>query len=210
MATDMLAQTGTLSERDTVLHEIQNRVLRLAIHMVDFANNSRPNPGGLKVGGHQASSSSVVTVMTYLYFEYMRAGDRISVKPHASPVYHAIQFLLGNLDAEYLKTLRGFHGLQAYPSRTKDPDSVDFSTGSVGLGAVAPNFAWLTEQYVHSHFGGDSPPERRFISLVGDAERVVAEIEEFDCRGAQNVGGVLGFRLARRLDLLERRARLAP
>lgn len=170
MATDMLAQTGTLSERDRVLHEIQNRVLWLAIHMVDYANNTRPNPGGLKVGGHQASSASVVTVMTYLYFEYMRAGDRISVKPHASPVYHAIQFLLGNLDAEYLKTLRGFHGLQAYPSRTKDPDSVDFSTGSVGLGAVAPNFAWLTEQYVHSHLGGDGAPERRFISLVGDAE----------------------------------------
>ena len=81
--------------------------------------------------------------MTSLYFDYMSAGDRISVKPHASPVFHAIQYLLGNLEEKYLKTLRAFHGLQAYPSQTKDPDPVDFSTGSVGLGPVAPNFAAL-------------------------------------------------------------------
>ena len=96
MATDVKAPVETVSEQDRVLQEIQDRVLWLAIHMVDYANHLRPNPSGLKVGGHQASSSSVVTIMTYLYFEFMRAGDRISVKPHASPVYHAIQFLLGN------------------------------------------------------------------------------------------------------------------
>ncbi len=155
---------------NALLDEIQKRVLWLACRMVDYANNERPNPTGLKVGGHQASSASVATVMTYLFFEYMRAGDRISVKPHASPVYHAIQYLLGNLDPEYLKALRGFHGLQAYPSRTKDPDGVDFSTGSVGLGAVAPNFAWLAEEYVRDHMDPNSGPDRRFISLVGDAE----------------------------------------
>ncbi len=100
----------------------------------------------------------------------MRSGDRISVKPHASPVYHAIQYLLGNLDASYLKTLRQFHGLQAYPSRTKDPDGVDFATGPIGLGAVAPIFAWMTEEYVRSHLAPGSGLDRRFISLVGDAE----------------------------------------
>ena len=125
MATKAPIHTETSSERDRLLVEIQNRVLWLAMQMVHYANNVRENPGGLKVGGHQASSSSVVTVMTSLYFDFMRAGDRISVKPHASPVYHAIQYLLGNLDQEYLKTLRAFHGLQAYPSRTKDPDPVD-------------------------------------------------------------------------------------
>ena len=144
-------------------------MLWLSIKMVDYANYGRPNPGGVKVGGHQSSSSSFVTVMTYLYFEFMRAGDAISVKPHASPVYHAIQYLLGNLEPQYLTTLRGFHGLQAYPSRTKDPDGVDFSTGSVGLGAVAPNYASLVNEYLHDHF--ETPDDgRRFISLVGDAE----------------------------------------
>ena len=97
--------------------------------------------------------------------EYMNAGDRLSVKPHASPVYHAVQYLLGNLDVEYLKTLRAYHGLQAYPSRTKDPDNVDFSTGSVGLGAVAPNFAWLTEEYLRSHVRTGERPAAGAISV---------------------------------------------
>jgi pyruvate dehydrogenase E1 component len=170
MATDLMPEAGAVGERDDLLHEIQKRVLWLSINMVDHANRIRKSPGGVKVGGHQASSSSVVTIMTYLYFEHMRAGDRISVKPHASPVFHAIQYLLGNLDAEYLTTLREFHGLQAYPSRTKDPDGVDFSTGPVGIGAVAPNFAWLAEEYVRNHLNEDSGVGRRFISLVGDAE----------------------------------------
>ena len=164
------ASVDTIGHRNEVLEEIQDRVLWLSVYMVDYANNIRPGFAGLKVGGHQASSASAVTVMTYLYFEFMKAGDRLSIKPHASPVYHAIQFLLGNLDSEYLKSLRAFHGLQAYPSRTKDPDGVDFSAGPVGLGAVAPNFAWLTEQYVRGHLRADSGPDRRFISLLGDAE----------------------------------------
>lgn len=170
MATMASAQTETSDERDQLLVEIQDRVLWLAMQMVHYANNVRENPGGLKVGGHQASSSSVVTVLTSLYFDFMRAGDRISVKPHASPVYHAIQYLLGNLDQEYLKTLRAFHGLQAYPSRTKDPDPVDFSTGSVGLGAVAPNFAALVDEYASTHLYSRTGTTKRYISLLGDAE----------------------------------------
>ena len=170
MAVKVEAPVETLSHRDRLLEEIQDRVLWLSVQMVDYANHTRPARGDLKVGGHQSSSASVATVMTYLYFEFMKAGDKISVKPHASPVYHAIQFLLGNLDPEYLKGLRAFHGLQAYPSRTKDPDGVDFSCGSVGLGAVAPNFAWLTDQYVRGHLREDPGPNPRFISLLGDAE----------------------------------------
>ena len=170
MATEVTAQAEALSERDRVLVEIQNRVLWLAIQMVHYANYVRENPDGIKVGGHQASSSSVVTLMTSLYFEFMRRGDMISVKPHASPVYHAIQFLLGNLDEQYLKTLRGFHGLQAYPSRTKDPDNVDFSCGSVGLGSIAPNFAALVDEYLKTHLDSRDRPDRRYISLLGDAE----------------------------------------
>src|SRR5690348_10714869 len=140
--------------------------------MVHEANHVRPNPDSTKVGGHQASSASVVSIMTALYFGgWLRAGDRLSVKPHASPVFHAIQYLLGNLDRGYLSTLRAFGGLQAYPSRTKDPDPVDFSTGSVGLGAAAPLFAALADRYAATHFRPDqADPSRRFIAVVGDAE----------------------------------------
>ena len=135
--------------------------------MIHHANFVRANPDGGKVGGHQASSASLVSMMTALYFHALRAGDHVSVKPHASPVFHAIQYLLGKLPAEKLAQLRTFKGLQAYPSRTKDV-GVDFSTGSVGMGAVAPNFAALTQQFVQDHFG--RPATSRQIALVGDAE----------------------------------------
>lgn len=152
----------------SVLEEIAQRVLWLATRIIDAANHDRPVGDGMKVGGHQASSASLVTVMTALYFAHLDAADRVSVKPHASPVYHAIQYLLGNLDRSYLTRLRAFGGLQSYPSRTKDPDGVDFSTGSVGLGAAAPLFAATVRRYVDAHFG--PRPASRFVALIGDAE----------------------------------------
>ena len=151
------------------LHTIEQRVLWLATRIIDHANR-RPSATGhdVKVGGHQASSASIASVMTALWFGHLNGDDKVAVKPHASPVYHAIKYLTGELDRSYLTTLRQRGGLQAYPSRTKDPDVSDFSTGSVGLGAVAPLFSALTRRYVDSHIG-EQPPAR-FIALVGDAE----------------------------------------
>ena len=156
--------------RDETLAQIQNRALWLAVQMVYHANKARTGPDGVKVGGHMASSASTVTILTYLFFEFLRADDKIAVKPHASPVYHALQFLLGNLEPRYLQELRAFKGLQSYPSRTKDPDGVHFSTGSMGLGPSAANFAAMTEEYCRMHFGAENCRDRRYISLVGDAE----------------------------------------
>ena len=150
------------------LDEVQRRVLWLSTRIVDHANRGRPNVDGIKVGGHQASTASSVTIMTALWFAFLDPEDRVSVKPHASPALHAIQYLLGHLDREYLLRLREFGGLQSYPSRTKDPDRVDFSTGSVGLGAAAPLFAAAARRYVDAHFG--PRPRSRFIAHIGDAE----------------------------------------
>ena len=150
------------------LNTIQQRVLWLATLIIHYANNLRPNSDQTKVGGHQASSASVVSILTALYFHFLQAGDRVSIKPHASPVFHAIHYLLGQLPKKYLTMFRSFGGLQAYPSRTKDPDAVDFSTGSVGLGAVAPAFGALAHRYALSHFGHVS--SRRFVGVIGDAE----------------------------------------
>src|SRR3954449_3172840 len=136
-----------------VLEAVQRRILWLATRIVDSANHDRPAAGGIKVGGHQAPSASLVSAMTALWFAHLDGPDRISVKPHASPVFHAIQYLLGNLDRAYLTTLRAKGGLQSYPSRTKDPDEVDFSTGSVGLGVASPLFAAAVRRYVDAHFG---------------------------------------------------------
>ena len=99
MATQVTQEApADIEERDRALTEIQDKVLWLSMQMVYHANEVRPNPDEGKVGGHQASSSSIVTLMTSLFFDFMNAGDRISVKPHASPVFHAIQYLLGNLE----------------------------------------------------------------------------------------------------------------
>ena len=185
------ADTAGFIDRDQVLEQIQDRVLWLSMNMVHHANNVRPSPDGAKVGGHQASSASVATIMTSLYFDFMRPGDRISVKPHAAPVYHAIQYLLDNLDPSYLPMLRQYHGLQAYPSRTKDPDDVDFSTGSVGLGPVAPNFAALVDKYNKAHLFTHSEVDHRYIAIVGDAEldegSVWEAIAEPEMQGLGNV-----------------------
>jgi pyruvate dehydrogenase E1 component len=150
------------------LEAVQERVLWLAMSIVHHANKVRETPSGVKVGGHQASSASMVSIMTALWFEHLRAPDRISVKPHASPVLHAIEYLLGQLDAKYLTTLREFGGLQSYPSRLKDPVPADFSTGSVGIGATAPIWSAVAHRYVAGHF--DVPQGGRQVALVGDAE----------------------------------------
>jgi pyruvate dehydrogenase E1 component len=152
-----------------VLRAVERRVLWLATAIVHYANRVRPNRSGVKVGGHQASSASIVSVMTALWFCELRAEDRVSVKPHASPVLHAINYLLGGLDREYLGTLRAYGGLQSYPSRTKDPDQVDYSTGSVGIGATAPIWGAIARRYLEHH-RLDAPPIGRQIALLGDAE----------------------------------------
>src|SRR4051795_4305366 len=150
------------------LDRVQRRVLWLATAIVHHANRVRRNRSGVKVGGHQASSASMVSLMTALWFAFLEGPDRVSVKPHASPVLHAINFLLGRLEPEYLTTLRQFGGLQSYPSRSKDPDPVDYSTGSVGIGATAPIWGALAHRFVAGHF--NVPVGGRQIALIGDAE----------------------------------------
>lgn len=177
------------------IKEIEYRVLWLSVRIVDYANHDRPNDDGIKVGGHQASSASVVSIMTALWLNHLAPQDRVSVKPHASPVMHALWYLTGQLDVDYLTKLRAFKGLQAYPSRTKDPDRVDFSTGSVGLGAAAPLFAAATRRYVDAHFG--PRPASRFISLMGDAEldegNIWEAIADPSTRGLGNVMWIVDF-----------------
>ncbi len=162
-------QSSLPSQRDIdILESVQQRVLWIATSIVHHANKVRETPSGVKVGGHQASSASMVSIMSALYFAHLRGPDRVSVKPHASPVLHAINYLLGRLDPSYLTELRAFGGLQSYPSRLKDPDPVDFSTGSVGIGATASIWSALAHRYVAGHF--EVPRGGRHVALLGDAE----------------------------------------
>ncbi|MGA8550211.1 MAG: transketolase [Stellaceae bacterium] len=154
------------------LSALERKVLWLSTWMIHNANHLRPNRDGLKVGGHQASSASVATLMTALYFDVLRPQDRVAVKPHASPVFHAIQYLLGQQTRDKLERFRAYGGAQSYPSRTKDGgDIVDFSTGSVGLGVGMTLFGSIAQDYLRLKelVPTDAPPGR-MIALAGDAE----------------------------------------
>jgi len=156
--------------RLTLLSDLERKVLWLATWTIHNANNIRPKTDGLKVGGHQASSASLATIMTALYFAVLRPEDRVAVKPHASPIFHAIQYLFGNQTLEKLEAFRAYHGAQSYPSRTKDIDDVDFSTGSVGLGVAQTLFSSLVQDYVRAKGWAAERPEGRMVALIGDAE----------------------------------------
>ncbi len=153
-----------------LLSDLERKVLWLATWTIHNANNIRPKTDGLKVGGHQASSASLATIMTALYFAVLRPEDRVAVKPHASPIFHAIQYLFGNQTLEKLEAFRAYHGAQSYPSRTKDIDDVDFSTGSVGLGVAQTLFSSLVQDYVRAKGWAAERPEGRMVALIGDAE----------------------------------------
>ncbi|TWB27648.1 transketolase [Nitrospirillum bahiense] len=157
------------ADKIRLLEALERKVLWLSAWTIHNANHVRPSRDGLKVGGHQASSASLASIMTALYFDVLRPQDRVAVKPHASPVFHAIQYMLGRQTRDKLERFRALGGAQSYPSRTKDTDDVDFSTGSVGLGVAVTAFASLVQDYVRLK-GLSDQPEGRMVALVGDAE----------------------------------------
>jgi pyruvate dehydrogenase E1 component len=152
------------------LRRIDERLRWLATWTIHNANHNRESRDGLKVGGHQASCASMTTIMTALYFHALKPQDRVAVKPHASPVFHAAQHLMGRQSRDQLERFRSFGGAQSYPSRTKDKDDVDFSTGSVGLGVAITAFSSLAQDYLKGHGLLDPAREGRFVATLGDAE----------------------------------------
>ena len=157
-------------DRLAELRQVERKLLWLSAWMIHHANHVRPNRDGLKVGGHQASCASVISIMTALYFEILRPEDRVAVKPHAGPVFHAVNRLFGRQTPAAMAGLRAMGGVQSYPSRTKDGPEVDFSTGSVGLGVALTSFTALMQDYVRLHgLAQDLPPGRQ-VAIAGDAE----------------------------------------
>ena len=159
-----------MTDQTNHLKTVEQRLLWLSHYMIHHANNIRESPDRIKVGGHQASSASMVSILTALYFSALRPEDRVAVKPHASPIFHAMQYLMGNLDSARMENFRGYGGVQSYPSRTKDVDDVDFSTGSVGLGVAITSFASMVQDYIKAKPWGKDAPMGRMVALVGDAE----------------------------------------
>jgi pyruvate dehydrogenase E1 component len=126
------------------LKTVEQRLLWLACWTIHNANHLRPKDE-VKVGGHQASSASMVSIMTALYFHALRPQDRVAVKPHASPVFHAMQFLMGNEPLEKLRRFRGY-------------------------GVAVTAFASLVQDYLAAKPWAARRPLGRMVALVGDAE----------------------------------------
>jgi len=170
----MMGVLETTEEADldkiALLDLLDQRLRWLSSWTIHNANHIRTSRDALKVGGHQASCTSISTVMTALYFHALRPNDRVAVKPHAGPVLHAIHYLLGSQSREQLEAFRAFGGAQSYPSRTKDQIPVDFSTGSVGLGVAVTAFASLVQDYLIAHQALAEADAGRMIALLGDAE----------------------------------------
>ncbi|TBW41412.1 transketolase [Siculibacillus lacustris] len=152
-----------------ILAALEKQLLWTACWTIHAANHLRAK-GEVKVGGHQASSASVASILTALYFHVLRPQDRMAVKPHAGPVFHAIQYMMGNQSRAKLEAYRALGGVQAYPSRTKDSDDVDISTGSVGLGVAFTAFASIVQDYLAAKPWATPQPLGRMIAIVGDAE----------------------------------------
>lgn len=168
-----LDDTMTITPKDKLecIEDLAKKILWLSTWTIHNANFIREKTDGLKVGGHQASCASSVAILSALYLSALKPEDRVAVKPHASPVFHAIQYLLGHQSRENLEKFRAYGGAQSYPSRTKDTDDVDISTGSVGMGPAMTTFMSMVQDYTRRHF--DSVAEReqgRMVALVGDAE----------------------------------------
>ncbi|MEQ1908634.1 MAG: 1-deoxy-D-xylulose-5-phosphate synthase N-terminal domain-containing protein [Vicinamibacterales bacterium] len=197
------------------LRALESKILWLAVWMIHHANHIRPKRDYLKVGGHQASSASVASIMTALYMDVLTPRDRVAVKPHASPIFHAIQYLFGRQSVEKMRNFRALGGAQSYPSRTKDIDDVDFSTGSVGLGVAMTSFASLVQDYVHLKSMVPAERRGRMVAIVGDAEldegnvfEALLEGWKHDIRNVwwiidynrQSLDAVVSDRLFQRLD----------
>ncbi|MFN3370662.1 MAG: transketolase [Sphingomonadaceae bacterium] len=166
----MATRTRARADHIAQLEALDQRLLWLSAWMIHHANHLRPNPDGIKVGGHQASCASMSAIMAALYFHALGPNDRVAVKPHAGPLLHAIHYLLGTQSLDALKAFRGFGGAQSYPSRTKDRIPVDVSTGSVGLGVAITAFASLVQDWLIAHGALAAQEAGRMIALMGDAE----------------------------------------
>jgi len=194
---DTAANTPSRTATASALKAIEQKLLWLSCWTIHNANHLRAKADGLKVGGHQASCASMVSIMTALYFSHLRPQDRVAVKPHASPVFHAMQYLAGLQTREKLEAFRGYGGAQSYPSRTKDIDDVDFSTGSVGLGVAITAFASMVQDYLGAKSWADPGPEGRMIALVGDAEldegNVYEALQEGWKQGLRNTWWIIDY-----------------
>ncbi len=179
-----------------IVDRLARRALALAVKMIDEANN-RPDEeeGDPKVGGHPSAVASCTHILSTLRFRVAGPQDTFAVKPHASPMDHAVNFLLGLFrepggrrwlsleeSQEAMKRLRQFpfHGepvFQSYHAES-DPDSWGyFPSGSVGIPPAVSLFTALAYRYAADH-RFEVPKDVHHWSVLGDSEMREGSVSE--------------------------------
>jgi pyruvate dehydrogenase E1 component len=179
----------SLETESQLISKIARRVFAYATKMIYDANHREDiNFGDPKVGGHPASCSSCVHIMSALHLGVREAADTFAIKPHASPNDHSLNYML-RLMHEYpmgskwisdeqmhqaMYHLRKFSQngepvFQSYHSEW-DPDGYFYyPSGSVGIPPVVSMYTSLAYRYAADH-GYDVPKNAHFWSLIGDSE----------------------------------------
>lgn len=171
-----------------ILEAIAHRAFVFATKMIWEANHRDDiQEGDPKVGGHPAACSSCVHILTTLHMAMRKPQDLIAVKPHASPVDHSLNHLMGLHHEPYgrawLSTdeskaamfrLRKFsqHGepvFQSYHAESDPDGNAYFPSGSVGIPPVVSIYTALAYRYAEDH-GLEVPKDAHFWSLMGDSE----------------------------------------
>jgi hypothetical protein len=147
-----------------ILAELEKKILWLASWTIHNANHIRANEDGMKVGGHQDSLASLATIMTALYMAALKPQDRGALKPHASPIFHAINYLMGLQTQEKLANFRGYKGAQSYAfGAVKAVTSASLALTGDGthavhldacVGTMRQSGIDMNERYKKTRFGG--------------------------------------------------------
>ena len=164
------APPGSNPDRLTILRELEKKVLWLASWTIHHANHVRDHADGLKVGGHQASSASLATIMTALYFDALRPQDRVAVKPTRARSITRSSICSANRRASGWKRSAATRARRAI---RRAPRTSTMSTSP----PVRSASAWRRRCFrpwcrttCARMAGAWSAPEGRMIALVGDAE----------------------------------------
>ncbi|MEQ9503781.1 MAG: pyruvate dehydrogenase [Deltaproteobacteria bacterium] len=171
-----------------VIERIARRAFVYATKMIYEANHRDDvMEGDPKVGGHPAACSSCVHIMSALHLGVRQPQDLIAVKPHASPVDHSLNYLMGMFHepygrkwlsddegAEVMYRLRKFSQdgepvFQSYHAESDPDGNVYFPSGSVGIPPVVSIYTALAYRYADDH-KLRVPKDAHFWSLMGDSE----------------------------------------
>ncbi len=168
------------ADRLAMLAALEKKILWLASWTIHNANHLRDSRDGLKVGGHQASSASLATIMTALYFAVAEArgpgGGEAACQPdlprHPVPDRTARR-------REKLETFRGYKGAQSLSLAHQGHRTTSISPPARWASASPRRCSppWRRTMCAPTA-GGWTGPRGGMVALIGDAEMDEGNIYE--------------------------------